>query len=383
MKAAANSSRKSDLPALTSLRFVAAVAVLASHLSEVFDVGVAALKDLALWQGVSCFFVLSGFILAYVHPQLEGAEEKDKFMVARIARIWPTHVAAFIFFVLICPFTLAMPYAVPAAILNLTMTHAWTLYRPVFTAFNTPSWSLSVEFFFYLFFPFLIDRIQATWKWKLFGAVSLSLLCVALTMWSFYPSFPAYGSSIPPLININPLCRLFEFVVGMVAYLAFDRFHDRLRISRWQATILEALAVAAIAVSLTLPRWWVLDDSQRYFEALRSWFSCGGIAPIFALLVCLMAAQKGAISQLMTLKPLVHCGKLSYSMYLYHYGILLFVSSQTSLMNSLPRWALVCLSVTLIFVAAEINLRLVETPFRKWILRIVSRRDHPRGKLIS
>ncbi|CAM6003822.1 unnamed protein product [Sphagnum balticum] len=383
MKSAVNSSRKSELPALTSLRFVAAVAVLASHLSEAFDVGVAALKDLALWQGVSCFFVLSGFILAYVHPKLDGEAEKEKFMVARIARIWPTHVAALIFFIVICPITLAMPYAFAAVVLNLTMTHAWTLYRPMYTAFNTPSWSLSVEFFFYLCFPFLIDRIRATWKWKLFGAICLSLSCVALTMWSFSPFFPAYGSSIPPLINVNPLCRLFEFVVGIVAYLAFDRFYDRLRISKWQATILEVLALTATAVSLTLPRWWVLDDSQRHFEAIRSWFSCGGTAPIFALLVFLMAAQKGVISQLMSLKPLVHCGQLSYSMYLYHYGILLYVSSQPFLMNSLPRWTLICLSVALIFVASEINLNLVEKPFRKWILRIASRRDSPRGQLIS
>jgi peptidoglycan/LPS O-acetylase OafA/YrhL len=50
----------------------------------------------ALEQGVSFFFVLSGFILTYVYPTLSGGHRLRDFYVARVARIWPAHLATFL-----------------------------------------------------------------------------------------------------------------------------------------------------------------------------------------------------------------------------------------------------------------------------------------------
>lgn len=78
---------KSKLDALTGLRFLAAAMILIHH--SPFHIPVPAI---AYDHGVSFFFVLSGFILAYVHPTIGSMQEVKAFLWNRVARIWPAHL---------------------------------------------------------------------------------------------------------------------------------------------------------------------------------------------------------------------------------------------------------------------------------------------------
>ena len=83
------------LDQLTSLRFFAAVMVVICHSAGLFGfVGGPELDGLR--TGVSFFFVLSGFILAYVYPKLDTIPELLHFLRARFARIWPAHFVTFL-----------------------------------------------------------------------------------------------------------------------------------------------------------------------------------------------------------------------------------------------------------------------------------------------
>jgi len=74
-----------------------------------------------LGQGVSFFFVLSGFILAYVYPELGTWAAVRRFWRARIARIWPAYLASFALgFVL-----LHYPLDGRTAAAHLLMVQAW------------------------------------------------------------------------------------------------------------------------------------------------------------------------------------------------------------------------------------------------------------------
>src|SRR5277367_4977878 len=65
--------------------------ILVFHISSEFKFyETSFLGTMALWQGVTFFFVLSGFILTHVHPQLTSFKEVKQFFIARFARIWPT-----------------------------------------------------------------------------------------------------------------------------------------------------------------------------------------------------------------------------------------------------------------------------------------------------
>ena len=88
------------LHALTGLRFLAAFAVFAHHVSGRFGI-----EKERMWLGalgVSFFFVLSGFILTYVYHDKLKRENLAKFYFTRWARIWPLHIATMLmFFILV------------------------------------------------------------------------------------------------------------------------------------------------------------------------------------------------------------------------------------------------------------------------------------------
>ena len=81
------------LEPLTSLRFFAAAAIVLHHTQEVW-VPTGFWLPFLLDQAVAFFFVLSGFILTYVHPALPTRAERRRFWLARFARIWPAHATA-------------------------------------------------------------------------------------------------------------------------------------------------------------------------------------------------------------------------------------------------------------------------------------------------
>ncbi len=103
----ASSVSMKQIKCLTSLRFFAAAKIVVFHSVNAFR-GLGQGKiPFPLGQGVSFFFVLSGFILTYVYPSLSGSHRIRDFYVARIARIWPAHFVTFLLLLWLIPFGLA------------------------------------------------------------------------------------------------------------------------------------------------------------------------------------------------------------------------------------------------------------------------------------
>src|SRR3954463_14806255 len=88
-------SPNNQLPAVTGLRFVAAMHVYLTH-SELPLSGAAALILVHGGSAVSFFFVLSGFILAFNYAGERGRIDRSKFWVARFARIYPVYLLAIV-----------------------------------------------------------------------------------------------------------------------------------------------------------------------------------------------------------------------------------------------------------------------------------------------
>ncbi|MBX9696067.1 MAG: OpgC domain-containing protein, partial [Cyanobacteria bacterium] len=117
------------IDALTTFRFFAAALIVVEHAQGSF----ALLDDLPgniVWsQGITFFFVLSGFILTFVYPQLDSVRETVEFLAKRVARIWPLHVSVFFLRALVMPSVLlTFPGAAPKVLVllaNLAMVHAW------------------------------------------------------------------------------------------------------------------------------------------------------------------------------------------------------------------------------------------------------------------
>lgn len=147
------------LKPLTAIRFFAALwVVLYAYWPKLSATSPALVAKGYL--GVELFFVLSGFILCHVYlPQAEdGRFHYGRFVWARLARIYPLHLATLIGIgimgvgALAIGLTLSHPVLVwgdlPAQLL---LVHAWGLAKVA--GWNHASWSISAEWFAYLCFP--------------------------------------------------------------------------------------------------------------------------------------------------------------------------------------------------------------------------------------
>jgi peptidoglycan/LPS O-acetylase OafA/YrhL len=195
------------LHALTSLRFFAAAMIVLFHSQGYFG-AIAPLQRFTLTQGVCFFFVLSGFILTYAYPSLDG-RGVQRFLVSRLARIVPLHLAALLLYVLLLPawYRDSVSSATHGAgLLTAFLMQAWVpLYR-VQTAFNGVSWSLSAECFFYLCFPFLLWRWRQTWRVKL--AFTFLLTVGAIFVANHWLGHLPRGAEVRDVVYFFPLARL-------------------------------------------------------------------------------------------------------------------------------------------------------------------------------
>jgi len=369
-----------DLKPLTSLRFFAAAMIVWVHISVAFGIESTTKLTVAncgFVQGVSLFFVLSGFILTYKYGHgFKTATECLRFFIARLARIWPAHAAVNLIFMISLPaalwYTSRREFPL-IALANFGLIHSFFVSPRYHNSINLPSWSVSTEFGFYLLFPLMVANFKSTWLPKLIGSAVLAVACVALA--GFCYSLP--DSSHWPrigiwLLSVNPLARLFEFTLGMVACLAMIEFRSGLKHSWISATCLEMLALSIIAGALAAsPQLFSLtrQNPSPFVHAMAFWLSfCGG-AFGYALLIFSLSLEKGMCAQLLKAPYLVKLGEISYSMYLLHYLIMLWFQCYL-LPAPLTQTGFKCLSYCSLLIASSMLVyKFIEVPARAFIRR--------------
>ena len=322
-----------SLNALTGARFFAAFWVVCYHFASDFrleplpgkpasQVALPSGLGLVLLQGhlaVDFFFLLSGFILAYTYITPNGTlrGSRREFWVARIARIYPVYLLGL---------ALALPEYLTvetnpkvlaiSGIAHLTMLHAWL---PFTLEWNQPSWSLSVEAFFYLLFPLVLPlagrlRRRGLWllgvfAWLCFLALDLALAIVGREGW-------VTGALWRNIVRYNPLVSFPEFIVGMALGLLFIRYGPealpllrRLTSPLFDGLIVVALVVFGVALVVT-------DKAGIHGVVVDT---LGPIVlPSLAAIIFLLAFQRGVIARVLSLPLLVWLGEISYAIYILH-----------------------------------------------------------------
>ncbi|MCE1119147.1 acyltransferase family protein [Pseudomonas sp. NMI795_08] len=211
----------SKLAPLTSLRFFAAAMIVIGHSHHLLgSLGIA--TTFSLSQGVSFFFVLSGFILSYNYESLPNRKAAARFLVSRLARIWPLHIATLLIWLAIITPQITHEFSAPISataklMLNALLLQSWSFTAPVILSFNGVAWSISTEAFFYA--TFAVIALSPTRRLPL--ALILSSLCaVAFITASTRAGLSAEdgtpGLTMFSVLYTNPLVRLFEFLFGVV-----------------------------------------------------------------------------------------------------------------------------------------------------------------------
>ncbi len=353
------------LYALTGLRFVAASMIVVHHSYRLHI----PLPEIALDHGVSFFFVLSGFILSYVYPTLESRSAIASFLVARIARIWPAHVMALLLVIVMLHTPLDR-----TIIANVLLVHGWIPSWPWYFSYNSVSWSVSTELFFYMSFPFLIRRWDQSWWWKWLGSALLIFGLIWLGKAAHLPTMSHKDMpTVHGLLYTNPLARLFEFVTGMVTYSAFRRLRPLAGSAGVPLfTALELLVMGVAVYSVVSSRLLILL-APIFGRAGSEWLGHSSDAFVFPFVVLVFAFGKGIASSFFASAPLVFLGEISYSIYLLHFLVFESYARRWGVTGTSPDYFgfAVCVAVTM--VGAATMWAFVEVPCRNAAKRRLAR----------
>jgi len=349
---------------LTSLRFFAAAAIVFFHLATPFGYT----SDAVRWStAVTLFFVLSGFILTYVHSDLKNRGDIFRFYTARVARIWPLHILTLLV-------ALHLPYTdrnILVFFLNFLLVQSWSPDLLVAMSFNGVAWSISNEIFFYLLFPLVIISRRHFTLWYI-GAIALVAAVITAgnilgpgAMGDVAPSWRNFAHVAPPV-------RFLEFLTGVGFGLLFLRFRE-LRLSSVAWTGLEILALFAVYATSQFDRSVALAYSLLG-QVGGDWFVFSGNFPIIGLVVVCFAYGGGLVSRILSLTPLVILGEISFSTYMLH-QLIQRLWSGAGWTDGTWRPASYVLILVVIYGASYLSWRFLERPARRLILKLAAKHE--------
>jgi peptidoglycan/LPS O-acetylase OafA/YrhL len=368
------------LAPLTGLRGVAGYAVLLGHaLDTAFTDGGRVLlqpfSSRVAYFGMSLFFVLSGFVIAYNYTPLFQKERARvailKFFAARFARLYPLYAISLLVLGL---GAIPSPYFNGWTLLSyLTLTQSWFNVQ---MATFPPDWSLSTEWFFYFaFVPLVLLMPQSSHPLQaisiasaiavacfllIFGPLAETTKAVANTFfWHGQPSADPFSWAR----FLAPYVRLPEFLLGLFAARAFSLTK---RAAPVAGTLGVAWCIAVIAISPLTAGMLNLLLSNFIF------------APAIAL-IALSACQNETtlLSRWLSSKPLIFAGEISFSVYIWSWAVMSLVQAHLNtagpltfggVLNSALAVALIGLLTTAF---AYGSFLLIEMPPRQWLRRML------------
>ena len=283
-----------------------------------------------------------------------------RFIGLRLIRIYPLHILTLLVFVL---FELIQWFLVRAELLhgitvfsdqsslfslaaNFLLIHAWGVVDT--SGWNQPSWSISVELFAYLVFPFVFFWMQKNHilRYLLIPLVSLIMLYFV----------QASVGSLNSVTNYAIPRGLGGFLAGMAI---FYNANLESRLSIRTINILQMLAFTGIFVVM-------------HFDVIEIM-----IMPFFILLILVSCADRGWVSTMCRSRPVYSLGLISYSLYMTHNIITQVFHKQwitvfpglTFIFESAYIVVLLLFELCLILFVAYLSYKYIEIPSRQHLRR--------------
>ena len=353
---------RKHVPALTSLRFLAALWVFIFHLRIWHGpIAFGPLDKLihAGPVGMAFFFVLSGFILALASEGTNPLADFRSYAVRRFSRIYPVYVFVMAACWLLNGFAgdlgeKPLRSAAAHGIADLTLTNAWFPQMFIGGHGRDGTWSLSVEVFFYALFPLILYHARGLSDRALTLGVRWALgLMFFISMLGKYIQPDPTGAQFVIFYSI-PIFRLPEFVVGVFAGV---------------------LATRATTVTPTGRQlgWWFLAVVAYFaiFAKSLPYVAHGLFAIPFLLgaFTYFARASEGVAVRIFGHPALVFLGEASFALYLVQAITLPWFKANAMGLGLRPALA-ACFIVTLVL-ACLVHV-LVERPMRPLVMRWLS-----------
>ncbi|OEE04268.1 acyltransferase family protein [Vibrio cyclitrophicus] len=294
--------------ALDAFRGLCAVSVVLYHLHIENSI-----TDLIFFRNsdifVEMFFCLSGFVMCHSYGQKRIDNIKfSEFFKSRFFRLYPLHFTMLLVYIAlellklisskyfnfnfnVEPFTGV--YSVNEIIPNLFLIQSWSFYTEAYS-FNTPSWSISVEFYMYflLYITLFFDKAKI-YIWFFICVIAF------LFLYSNNQTLTSYS-----------LRGLSCFFLGCIVYKVYSSV-EKIRVSYLLGSLIEVLILIFIYLS-------VVSDIPNKSITLSLFFS---------LVILIFSFEFGIISKVLKHHTLQTLGKLSYSIYLVHAALIFIMLS--------------------------------------------------------
>jgi peptidoglycan/LPS O-acetylase OafA/YrhL len=288
------------------------------------------------WLGVQLFFVLSGFLITDILLRMKEKFPRREFFVKfygrRFLRIFPLY---YFYIALVVGLMFLYPvleyHALGADLGSKFLNQIWVALFYVFDFFHasawyersrffTHLWSLSVEEQFYLVWPLVIFLTpREKFKQLCLSAIGLGfVLRLAITLVYRAHAFPFLLNDPQMAVNVLPFSHIDAFAFG--AYISrFEIPRPRLQL------LVLAVFVPVIGLltdyltkgSITLALGYDLPMTGWYKEV----WAYTLLNYLFAVLIYCVA-RTNFLTGILEFPPLKYLGKISYGLYVYHYGII-------------------------------------------------------------
>ena len=349
---------------LDGIRAIAVIMVLAYHLKlALFKSG---------FLGVTVFFVLSGYLITGIlisEVEEEGTIDLKNFWLRRIRRLVPAVMSMAVVIIFVSAVVNRIIFTKGckdflASVLG--FNNWWQIFNKVsyFEAAGVPSpfthcWSLAIETQFYLIYPLILLGIYKLVKSReegrakrglLFAGVTLllALISVILMIVLFDPQQDAsrvyYGTDT----------RAFSLLFGALLAILWEYQMVPRRLSASVNMVLGSVSFAVLLV-MTI----AINGSSNFWYRGGQFF--GTILTV--LMVYAVSGRKTWLSRFLSNPVLKWIGDRSYSIYLWHYPIILLISKGIK-----ASWWITLIEIVLSVVLAELSYRFIETPIRHGII---------------
>lgn len=349
---------------LDGIRAIAVIMVLAYHLKlALFKSG---------FLGVTVFFVLSGYLITGIlisEVEEEGTIDLKNFWLRRIRRLVPAVMSMAVVIIFVSAVVNRVIFTKGckdflASVLG--FNNWWQIFNKVsyFEAAGVPSpfthcWSLAIETQFYLIYPLILLGTYKLVKSRgegrakrglLFAGVTLllALISVILMIVLFDPQQDAsrvyYGTDT----------RAFSLLFGALLAILWEY---RMVPRRLSASVNMVLGSVSFAVLLVMTI--AINGSSNFWYRGGQFF--GTILTV--LMVYAVSGRKTWLSRFLSNPVLKWIGDRSYSIYLWHYPIILLISKGIK-----ASWWITLIEIVLSVVLAELSYRFIETPIRHGII---------------
>ena len=349
-----------QLDQITFTRFIAALSVVFFHYGmDVFPANIPYFHEVVTAGpiAVNYFYILSGFIMAiaYYRPEQQDDFNQWKYWLARFARIYPVYLVALLLIAAVKYKTLSEDMLTLP--LHLTMLQAWMPGYPI--TLNTPGWSLSVEAFFYLCFPFLLLSIykQGTYRFIIFGVI-LWLVTQIIVLVLHNSDQYAAKSLLHDFIFYNPIMHLNAFVAGFLTGIFFKNRPVKPLKNNTSWLLFSVLLIVFLLM---------LRPSIEGLVGFNIAYSNGLIAPAFLLFIVLLSQEKGAIASALSNRWLVLLGEASFSLYILQKPLHGVYDKLIANRIELPDVLHFYIFLLLLIMASILSYKYFETPMRKFI----------------